>query len=56
MFMQELLEEGYEYIFTGRLQSNPLERRFFQYRQIVGFWWATVKYWILKENWPVGLF
>ena len=32
MLMQELLDEGYEFIFTGRFQSDPLENRFFQYR------------------------
>ena len=30
----ELLNEGYEYVLTGRLQSDPLERRFSQYRQL----------------------
>ena len=34
--MQELLEEGYEYIFTRGLQSDPLENRFSQYRQMSG--------------------
>ena len=28
MFMQELLDEGHEYIFTRRLQSDPLKNRF----------------------------
>ena len=32
----ELLNEGYEYVLTGRLQSDPLERRFSQYRQLSG--------------------
>ena len=36
MLMQELLGEGYEYIFTRRLQSDPLENRFSQYRQMSG--------------------
>ena len=36
MLMQELLEEGYEYIFTRRLQSDPLGNRFSQYRQMSG--------------------
>ena len=36
MFMQELLDEGYEFIFTHRFQSNPLENRFSQYRQMSG--------------------
>ena len=32
----ELLREGYEYFLTGRLQTDPLERRFSQYRQMSG--------------------
>ena len=36
MLMQELLEEGYEYIFTCRLQSDPLENRFSQCQQMSG--------------------
>ena len=28
MLMQELLDEGYEFIFTRRFQSDPLENRF----------------------------
>lgn len=36
MLMQELLEEGYEYVFTHRLQSDPLENRFSQYQQMSG--------------------
>ena len=32
----ELLNEGYEYVLTGRLKSDPLERRFSQYRQLSG--------------------
>ena len=36
MFMQELLDEGYEFIFTRRFQSDPLENRFCQYRQMHG--------------------
>ena len=36
MLMQELLDEGYEFIFTHRFQSGPLENRFFQYRQMSG--------------------
>ena len=40
MFMQEFLDEGYEFIFIGRFQSDPLENRFSQYRQMSGgrFW------------------
>ena len=29
----ELLNEGYEYVQTGRLHCDPLERRFLQYRR-----------------------
>ena len=36
MLMQEILEERYEYIFNRRLQSDPLENRFSQYRQMNG--------------------
>ena len=32
--MQEHLEEGYEYIFTCRLQGDPLENRFSLYQQM----------------------
>ena len=32
----ELLNEGYKYVLTGRLQTDPLERRFSQYRQMSG--------------------
>ena len=36
MLIDELLGEYYIYILTGRLQTDPLERRFSQYRQING--------------------
>ena len=36
MLMQELLDEGYEFIFTRRFQSDPLKHRFSQYRQMSG--------------------
>ena len=32
----ELLNEGYDYVLTGRFQSDPLERTFSQYRQLSG--------------------
>ena len=32
----ELLEEGYSFVLTRRLQSDPIERRFSQYRQMSG--------------------
>ena len=32
----DLLNEGYKYIPTGRLQTDPLKRRFLQYRQMSG--------------------
>ena len=34
--IEELLEDGYEYVLTARFQSDPLERRFGQYRQMSG--------------------
>ena len=34
--MEELLDEGYKYILTSSLQSDPLERGFGQYRQMGG--------------------
>ena len=36
MLMQELLDQVYEFIFTSRFQSDPLENRFFQYQQMSG--------------------
>ena len=36
MLIRELLEEGYEYVMTRRLQSDPIENRFSQYRQMSG--------------------
>ena len=34
--INDLLEEGYSYVRVGRMQSDPLERRFSQYRQMNG--------------------
>ena len=34
--IDEPLEEGYSFVLTGRLQSDPIERRFSQYRQMSG--------------------
>ena len=34
--IEDLLEENYEYILTARFQSDPIERRFGQYRQMSG--------------------
>ena len=34
--INDLLEEGYSYVCVGRMQSDPVERRFLQYRQING--------------------
>ena len=34
--IEELLDEGYRYILTSSFQSDPLERRFEQYRQMSG--------------------
>ena len=36
MLAVDLLSEGYEYVMVGRLQSDLLERRFSQYRQMSG--------------------
>ena len=36
LLIDELLEEGYLFVLTGRLQSDPIERRFSQYRQMSG--------------------
>ena len=36
MLVEDLLAEGYEYVMIGRFQSDPLERRFSQYRQMSG--------------------
>ena len=33
---EDLLNEGYDYVLTARLQSDPLERRFGQYRHMSG--------------------
>ena len=32
----DLFSDGYAYIMTGRFQTDPLERRFSQYRQMSG--------------------
>ena len=34
--IEDMLSEGYEYVLTSRFQSDPLERRFSQYRQLSG--------------------
>ena len=34
--LEDLLSEGYKFVLTARLQSDPLERRFGQYRQMSG--------------------
>ena len=36
LLISELLDCGYEYVLTSRLQSDPIERRFSQYRQMSG--------------------
>ena len=36
MLVDELLEENYIFVLMGRLQSDPIERRFSQYRQTSG--------------------
>lgn len=34
--IEDLLSEGYEFVLTARFQSDPLERRYGQYRQMSG--------------------
>ena len=34
--IEDLLDEGYEYVLTARFQTDPLERRFSRYRQMSG--------------------
>ena len=34
--IEDLLDDGYDFILTARFQSDPLERRFGQYRQMSG--------------------
>ena len=36
MLIDELLNDGYDYIVTARLQSDPIGSRFSQYRQMSG--------------------
>lgn len=36
MLIKDLLAEGYEFVMTRRLQSDPVEHRFSQYRQMSG--------------------
>ena len=36
MIIQELFKEWYEYVIILRLQSDVVERRFSQYRQMIG--------------------
>ena len=36
MLIDELLKDGYNFIPIARLQSDPIERRFWQYRQMSG--------------------
>ena len=36
MLIEDLLNEAYQYVITARLQSNPVERRFSQYRRMNG--------------------
>ena len=39
--IKELLSEGYDFVMTSRLQSNPIERKFSQYRQMSAEWWEV---------------
>ena len=36
MLVEELVDEGYHFVLLGRLQTDPLERRFSKYRQMSG--------------------
>ena len=36
LLIENLLDEGYEFVLTARFQSDPLERRYGQYRQMNG--------------------
>ena len=36
ILIDEMLVDGYEFVRTARLQSDPIERRFCQYRQMSG--------------------
>ena len=36
LLVEELLTSGYEYVILCKLQSDPLEKRFSQYRQMSG--------------------
>ena len=36
LLVEELLDDGYDYVMMARFQSDPLERRFSQYRQMSG--------------------
>ena len=36
LLLEELLNSGYEYVILHKLQSDPLEKRFSQYRQMSG--------------------
>ena len=36
MVIDELLNDGYDFILTARIQSDPIERHFSQYRQMIG--------------------
>ena len=36
MLIEDLLSDGYNFVLTGRFQSDPIERRYGQYRQMSG--------------------
>ena len=36
MLIDELLNDGYDFVLTARLQSDPIKHRFSQYRQASG--------------------
>ena len=36
MLIEDLLQDGFAYVLTSRLQTEPLERRLSKYRQVSG--------------------
>ena len=58
MLMRELLNEAYHYVTIQRLQSDPIENRFSQYRQMSGgsgslianTYWEGIDIWSPKKE------
>ena len=36
LLIEDLMSEGYEFVLTNRFQTDPLEKRYGQYRQMSG--------------------